>query len=277
MRIPRHPTPQGACDSHMHLFDPAFAANAAITPQSNVADYRRAQARLGTTRTVVVQPRPYGIDNSATLAAMAQLGPDNARGVAVIHPDIAERELETLHAGGIRGVRFSLYTPANAAITFGMLEPVARRIQPFGWHVQLHWTADQIHEHAGLLRALTVPMVFDHMARLPPAEPTAHPAFDVVRGLLADGRAWVKLAGAYLCTREPHDAGFRDVLPLARNWVATAPDRLVWGSDWPHVTEQPHPPDAVALLDLLTDWVDGDEELRRRVLVDNPGRLYGFA
>lgn len=272
---PRLTTPPDACDCHLHVLDPAFPANSPITPDATASDYRRMQKKMGTTRTVIVQPRNYGIDNSCTLAAIAALGRDDTRGVAVLHPDIGERELEFLHEGGIRGVRFSLYTPQNAAVTLEMVEPVAERIHEFGWHLQLHWTADQIVQHGALLRRLPTPLVFDHMARLPAATGPSHPAFALVCELLSEGRAWVKLSGAYLCTGESHAAGFKDVAPIARAWVAAAPGRLVWGSDWPHVTEQPHPPNTVDLLDLLSEWM-GDEEIRRRVLVDNPAALYGF-
>ena len=266
--------PDGACDAHVHVFDPRFAACAPVIAGADVRAYRQVQARLGTSRTVVVQPRAYGTDHRVTLDAIAQLGTARARGIAVLRPDVSERELQRLHEGGIRGVRFTLHTPQHAPLDFGLVEPVAQRIRPLGWHLQLHWTAQQIVSHEALLRRLPVPLVIDHLARVPLPQGARHPAFAIVRELALQGRAWVKLSAPYLCSPAGVDA--QEVHALARAWVACAPDRLVWGSDWPHATEQPHPPDAVHLLGLLAEWA-ASPDLRRRILVDNPAALYGFA
>lgn len=280
MRAGTGALPAGACDAHLHVFDPRFpevpGARLTATPQrASAADYAALRQRLGTTRAVIVQPRVYGTDNRCTLDAIAQLGAADTRGVAVVRPDVNEAMLEQLHAGGIRGVRMTLHAAAGAPTRIEMLEPLALRIHPFGWHLQLHLQADQIAEHAGAIVRLPCPVVFDHMARLPPGPAAlAHPAFAIVRGLLQDGRAWLKLSGPYLNTNE--GGAFADTLAVAQAWVAAAPDRLVWGSDWPHATEQAHPPDTLALRDLLAAWVP-DAPLRRRILVDNPAALYGFA
>ncbi|WP_236599674.1 amidohydrolase family protein [Ramlibacter alkalitolerans] len=273
--------PPGACDAHLHVFDPRFPELAGpmltATPQrATAADYRALQERMGTTRAVVVQPRVYGSDNRCTLDAIAQLGAADTRGIAVVQPDVDEATLEALHAGGIRGVRMTLHAAAGAPTRIEMLEPLAARIHPFGWHLQLHLQADQIAGHARAIGRLPCPVVFDHLARLPPGRVgLAHPAFDFVRGMLQDGRAWLKLSGPYLNTLEG-GPGFADTVAVAQAWVAAAPDRLVWGSDWPHATEQAHPPDTLGLCDLLAAWVP-DAQLRQRILVDNPAALYGFA
>lgn len=274
-RSPRHATPALACDAHIHILDASLDARTPADHDATVDHYRALQALLGTQRTVVVQPRPYGTDHRVTLDAIARLGLDRARGVGVVHPDVSEAELDTLHAGGIRGARMSLYTPQQAAVSFDMVEPLAHRLQARGWHLQLHWTADQIVAHAPVLLRLPIPLVFDHLARLPVAEGARHPAFAVVRELIAQGRAWVKLSGAYLCSQQPAGSGHPDVADIARAWVALAPERLVWGSDWPHTTEPAHKPDDTALLDLLYDWT-GSERVAHQVLVDNPARLYSF-
>ena len=269
----------GACDSHLHVFDAAYRAGSPVPEQAELAHYKQVQQALGTTRAVIVQPRPYGTDNTVTLAAIAALGISNARGIAVLHPDVSDAQLQALHAGGIRGVRFSLYTAAHAAVSFDMVEPLAHRIHSLGWHLQLHWTADQILAHEALLRRLPCPLVFDHMARLPVRSFRQHKAFALVRELLARGRAWVKLSGPYLCSEQSDIANskarYADVAPLAQAWVAEAAQRLVWGSDWPHTTE-PHAPDEKVFLQLLYDWT-GDDKLCRQILVDNPAHLYGFA
>jgi predicted TIM-barrel fold metal-dependent hydrolase len=157
--------------------------------------------------------------------------------------------------------------------TFDMIEPLSRRVHDLGWHVQLHMSGDQIVAHAGLLARLAPPIVIDHIGRLPPQNGIKHPAYGVIRRLLDQGRTWMKLSGAYLNTVLGPPA-YADATAVAAAFARAAPDRMVWGSDWPHVTERAKPDDAV-LLDLLADWVP-DEGFRRRVLVDNPAALYGF-
>ncbi len=254
----------------MHVFDRRFAHTGELVERATAEDYRLIQQRLGTQRTVVVTPRNYGTDNRVTLDAIAQLGIERTRGVAVLHPGASDSQLAALHDGGIRGLRFTLYTPQQAATNFDMVEPLAARVQALGWHVQLHWTADQIVEHEALLMRLPCPMVFDHRARLGAAD-AAHPAFRVVAKLLEAGRAWVKLSGAYLDAPAPYTA----LDETACRWARLAPERMVWGSDWPHSTEPLHKPDDAHLLDLLGRWVP-DDATRRRVLVDNPALLYDF-
>ncbi|MEY4295094.1 MAG: hypothetical protein RLY82_782 [Pseudomonadota bacterium] len=257
-----------ACDSHIHILESS----------ATVAHYRQIQLKLGLARAVVVQPRAYGTDNSITLEAIAKLGIENARGIAVVHPTVGNYELAKLHAGGIRGLRMSLYTPENAAVSFEMLEPLARIAYGLGWHVQLHWTADQMVQYAPRLLELPTTFVFDHLARLPvssDAQGTRQAAFAVVRELMQQGRAWVKLSGAYLNTALPHGHGYGDLQSMAEAWIKLAPDRLVWGSDWPHVTEAKHTPNDQELFDLLHQWA-GDEATAQRILVDNPAKLYGF-
>jgi len=275
-RPPRLPVPAGACDAHLHIFDSALDDRTTPDQDATVVHYQALQALLGTQRAVVVQPRPYGTDHRVMLDAIARLGHSTTRGVGVVHPSVTDAELDALHAGGLRGVRFSLYTPHQAAVSFDMVEPLAYRLHERGWHLQLHWTADQIAQHAALLRRVPTTLVFDHLARMPVVAGTAHPAFAVVSELLAQGRAWVKLSGAYLVSALPVGSGHPDVLGLARAWVERAPHQLVWGSDWPHTTEPHAKPDDTALLELLSDWT-GDDRLRQQVLVDNPARLYGFS
>ncbi|HBJ99776.1 MAG TPA: 2-pyrone-4,6-dicarboxylate hydrolase, partial [Delftia acidovorans] len=159
-----------------------------------------------------------------------------------------------------------------------MLEPLAERIAALGWHVQLHWLASQIEAHAALLQRLPCTLVFDHMARLADSADGAgvhQPAFGVVRGLVQQGRAWVKLSGPYLNSRAGLAAGYADCDALAQAWVAEAPQRLVWGSDWPHTTEAPGSVNDADLVDLLQAWA-GTDEAMDRILEDNPARLYGF-
>ncbi|MCP3728706.1 amidohydrolase family protein [Paraburkholderia sp. CNPSo 3272] len=265
------------CDSHIHIYDRAFLKpgdDGVFVDNADVAAYRRAQAQMGTERVVIVTPRVYGTDNAVTVDAIAQLGIENARGVAVLNPNVTDDELAVLSEGGIRGIRFSLYTSKNAAVGFEMVEPLAERVAELGWHVQLHWTAEQIVAHEALLRRLPAKMVFDHRARLPLQDGANHTAFGIVRGLADAGRAWIKLSGPYLDSAAGLVNRYADITAMARAWVQAVPEHLVWGSDWPHVTET-HKPDDVLLLDLLDEWAE-DEATRERILVTNPAVLYGF-
>lgn len=269
--------PPGACDAHLHVFDARFPAEAprAMRLNATAADYRTLRQRLGLQRAVIVQPRAHGTDNRVTLDAIQALGSGQTRGIAVLRPDVQDSQLRALHDGGIRGIRFSLYTDRDAMVSLDMLEPLAKRVAALGWHVQLHWRADQIAAQRGLLQRLPCPLVFDHMARLPAHEGARHPAFGVVRELVQQGRAWVKLSGPYLNSMQGLAAGYADSDALAQAWVREAPERLVWGSDWPHVTEKAQPPDTAMLLALLQRWIPAIAT-RERILVANAAALYGF-
>jgi D-galactarolactone isomerase len=242
---------------------------------ATVAQYQAMQEILGTRRAVVVQPRPYGTDNAVTLRAIRELGSQWTRGVAVVRADVSDTELDALHQGGVRGVRLSLFRPEGAAVSFEMTAPIAARVQRLGWHLQLHWTADQIARHAELLLALPTPIVFDHMARLPTKDAKKHPAYAVLQELIQRGRTWIKLSGAYLCSTRSTLDDYGDVGELAHTWLDLAPTRLVWGSDWPHTTERPAQPNTLALLEQLFHWTDS-ASLRQQILVDNPSTLYDF-
>ncbi len=275
--IPAMHVPSKACDCHLHIYDARFpqsADAAALHEPATVHAYRLLQKRLGTERAVIVTPRNYGVNNDVTLDAIAQLGFDRARGVAVLRSDVSDATLKTLDAGGIRGVRFSLYTPKNAAASFEMVEPLAARIVKLGWHLQLHWTADQIVEHAAMLKRLPTQIVFDHMTRLPQPLGLDHPAVRIVEDLLTRGRTWIKLSGAYLDSQVGEAGDFLDVDAVARHWLDKAPKRLVWGSDWPHPTEAVKPNDA-NMLDMLMRWTN-KRAVIEQILVNNPAELYVF-
>ena len=275
---PRFTAPPGACDAHLHIYDPRFPMafpHSRATADAAAADYRRLQARIGTRRAVVVQPAAYGTDNRVTVAAIAELGAGGARGIAVLHPEVGDAELAALDAAGVRGLRFTQHDPATAVTTPAMIEPLAHRIHELGWHTQLHMRGEQLLDRAALVERLPGTIVIDHMGRVPQPEGVAHAAFKLVCRLLESGRAWVKLSGAYLDTKTGAP-GYADVANVAREYLRIAPDRLVWGSDWPHPTERGTKPDDALLLDLLCDWCDADDGMLHRVLVRNPAVLYGF-
>ncbi|MDH6590290.1 putative TIM-barrel fold metal-dependent hydrolase [Variovorax sp. TBS-050B] len=270
--------PPGACDSHMHVFDPRFPPSPhwqRQPPRAEVGAYRLLQRRLGTTRAVVVNPSTYGTDNRCTLDALAQLGAD-ARGVAVVGQSVTDAELDRLAAQRVCGLRVNFVTPQSwGTTTAAMLETLARRIARLGWHVQVFVHPERLVELAPVLARLPVPLVVDHMARIDPAEGPRSPAYAVLRRLLDGGNAWVKLSGVYMRSREGAP-GYADCFALGRALVEAAPERLVWGSDWPHTTAAPGSVDDADLANVLMAWC-GSEAVRDRILVDNPARLYGFA
>jgi predicted TIM-barrel fold metal-dependent hydrolase len=209
------------------------------------------------------------------LAGLRRLGAA-ARGIAVVDPGVTEIELDRLHQAGVRGVRFQGFR-GSPDFRLDTLAPLARRIADRGWHVQLHLAADAIAEQAALLRGLPAPLVIDHFGRVPQPAAFAHPAYRVIRSLLDAGHTWVKLSGAYHDSRDGAPT-YSDSGALARAYIDAAPERVVWGSDWPYPSasagERPFP-DTAQLFDLLADWAP-DESALTRILVTNPEALYGF-
>ena len=229
--------------------------------------------RNGTTRTVIVTPAAYVTDNRVTLDGIEQLGKANTRGVAVVHPTVTDAELKAMADGGIRGIRFTVFDPRSAAVSIDMIDPLAKRVAGLGWHLQIHMRADQIVENAALLEGLPTTVVFDHLGRLPQPAPLEHAAFGIIRRMMEKGKTWMKLSGAYMDTNSGAPA-YADKRAVAQAYIKAAPERVVWGSDWPHPTEKDKPNDAT-LFDLLTEWAP-DAAQRQRILVSNPEALYGF-
>jgi len=266
--------PPNAADCHHHIYDGRFPADPKAVlhpPDALVEDYRALQRRIGTTRSVIIQPSTYGTDNRCGLAALAALGA-SARMVAVVDDTVTDAELKRLDGLGVRGIRFNL--AQAGATTPEMIEPLARRVTPLGWHIQINAPADKIVEILPILERVPSPIVFDHLAHIPQPDGIAHPLFARIRALLDKGRTWVKLSGAYIDTKVG-PPGYADATVVARAYVKAAPERLVWGSDWPHPTEQGQKPDDAVLFDLLSEWAP-DAGMRHRILVENPAALYGF-
>ena len=260
------------CDCHMHVYGPEnrYSAQGHLPADADVDDYRALQARLGLKRVVVVQPSVYGTDNRCTLDATRALGPD-ARCIVAVPPETGEADLAALHEQGARGVRFHMV--GEGPLTWDDLEPVAVRIAPQGWHVQVQMPGHGLPEVAARLKALPVPVVIDHIGRFEGGTSTDAPAFRALLGLLETGRTWVKLSAPYWSSvaGEP----FEDVAPLVRRLARVAPDRLVFATNWPHPSIKDARPDDLALHDLITGWLP-DERTRRAVLQDIPARLYGL-
>ncbi len=265
-------TPPGACDCHAHVYGPpdlypVRPGARYVPPDRGLEAYQQMLARIGIGRAVVVQPTVYA-DNSATADALAASG-GQWRGVAKFTGDQMDADLAAMDRQGFRGVRVhGTGDPRELA----RLEAVANRIAPFGWHIQLHAEAQHLPGLESRLLGLPVPVVLDHFARIDPAQGVDSASMRIVLRLLASGRCWLKLSGYYIVSHKafPYD----DLEPIARALIAARPDRLVWGSNWPHPSQE-NVPDEADLLGLLRHWA-GDAKTAGAILSENPAALYRF-
>jgi predicted TIM-barrel fold metal-dependent hydrolase len=288
---PGFAVPPGACDCHMHVFGAADryppATQRVYTPTpATLSMWRAVAARIGLTRVVFVQPSAYGADNRAMLDALREMGPDG-RGIAVLDDGAPAAVLEPLAKAGVRGIRLNVKTHGNSDV--GALRrrflQWAERIGPLGWHIQVFADLPMVAAIADIIRTSPVPVVLDHMGGPSAALGLGQDGFRTLLDLLGAGRCWVKLSGAYRVSGR--DPDFADSTPLARALAKANPEHVVWGTDWPHLGNHAAAPgadappaiyrdlDAGALLNLLAEAV-GTGEAMRRILVDNPARLYGF-
>ncbi len=250
-----------------------FSAERSYTPPDcTVGQYLDLLDTLGFDRGVIVQGGANGRDNRVTLDAIAT-APDRLRGVAVIPPGLGEQALAALHMGGIRGVRMS--TVVSGGVGMDCLDRLANEVAPMGWHVMLHFHAsDELIDIAPALHTLPCAFVLDHMARITGLEGTASPAFQMLLRLLDTDRCWVKLASLYRLSAEPYP--HRDMLPMIYEVARRRPDRIIWGSNWPHPIHKGPMPNDGDLVDLIPLWVP-DPATQHRMLVTNPAALYEFA
>lgn len=283
--------PSGACDCHIHVIGDSakfpFVPERVYTPEPATASASAAFHRsLGTTRTVVVTPSVYGSNNACTLDALATLGA-SARGVAVIDDKTTAAAMQDMERAGIRGIRINLETAGQTdpAIGRARLQAAIDRLRGSRWHIQLFTRPSVIAGIADLVEAAPMPIVFDHFGGAQAAAGMNQPGFDALLRVVKSGRAYVKISGAYRVSTQAPD--YPDVRPMAEALIAANPDRILWGTDWPHVdsavvpgrsatTVVPHLKiDDAGLLRQLFVWTP-DAATRRKILVDNPARLYGF-
>lgn len=266
--------PPGACDAHMHVFDRRFPARpGAMYREATVGHYRATAEAIGVERAVIVGPSGYGYDNRCTLDALARLG-SGARAIVVIPAETSTAELRRLDAAGVRGVRFM---PMRGDMPgWDDLDATAATIAPFGWHVNLQCDGHELPERLATLRALPCQCVIDHLGAFVGGTTTASPAFAALLTLLEGGQAWVKLSGPYtygMSAAGPPD--YPEAGALASALVRAFPERCLWASDWPHVSEPEMLSDA-DLLRVARGWAD-DTATWHAITVDNPARLYDFA
>lgn len=280
---PRVPTrltlPESSCDTHAHIFGPAekYPWNPArgYTPPDALPEaYERLHRTLGVSRGVLTQPSVYGTDNRCMLDYVAR-HPSHMRAVVAIGPDADDTTISAMHAQGARGMRVNIADPGgNPFASFAELRRFADRLKAFGWHIELLLHVHEMDDVIDDIRRLPVDFSVGHLGYMPARLGVDHPKYQAFLDLVDDGKCWVKLTAPYRTTAH-QTAPYADVTPFARALVARRPDRILWGTDWPHPICPVAMPNDGDLTDHLADWIP-DEHTRRAVLVDNPARLYGF-
>jgi predicted TIM-barrel fold metal-dependent hydrolase len=264
------PVPANTTDVHHHIYDSRFPPDPSATlrpPDATADDYRLLQKSLGITRHVAIQPSTYGIDNSCLLDALRRFG-SNARGIAVVNPSVSTVELKKLDAAGVRGLRFNLVQAG--ATTPEMIAPLSKRMADFGWHIQVNASTEQILAGASRWSRLPVPVVFDHFGHAADAQ---SPVFRLLCALMQKNKAWTKLSGVETISKTGPPA-YADGAAVAKQFMKEAPERLLWGTNWPHSTSAVKPNDRL-LFNAFMEWAANDS-LRETILVSNPQQLFGF-
>jgi len=271
---PKYTPPPRACDGHCHIFGPAsrfpYAPDRRYTPQDAGRETLAALHRhLGLERAILVQASCHGTDNNAMLDALAW-SKGRWRGVAMVKKDVTDLELTTLHEAGVRGVRFNFVAHLGGAPDLKNVQAVIARVTPLGWHIQLHLDAEDIETYRDFLKSLRVPFIIDHMGRVDAKHGLDQKPFRHLLELTKNELAWIKVSGP----ERVSSAGkpFHDAMPFARALIAAAPDRVLWGTDFPHPNVKWMPNDG-ELVDLFAATVP-DDATRKKILVDNPARLY---
>jgi predicted TIM-barrel fold metal-dependent hydrolase len=275
VRQPKLALPPKAADCHCHVFGPRdkypWAANRLYTPPPVSLDDYLAMLRVtGFERGVMVQTGLYGTDNRFIVDAM-KAHPGKLRAIALIGEDVNDNELRHLAESGVRGFRVN--RTAKTGLAFDVARRLAERTRELGWHVQFLLDVEDHPDLDTLLGSFATEVVIDHMGRPDPRKGVNAPGFQALIRLLKSGRGWAKLSAPYRTSLLPPP--YADLTPFARALVQAAPDRLVWGSDWPHVLLETQMPDDGDLVDQIAVWVP-DEAVRKRILVDNAERMYGF-
>jgi 2-pyrone-4,6-dicarboxylate lactonase len=268
--------PPLACDAHCHVFGPAskfpYDPKAAYVPHdAPFEELQRLHLRLGFQRAVIVHASCHGADMRVTLDAIARSG-GRYRGTAIIDPSISSKDFERMHEGGIRAVRFNFVRHLGGRPDMAFFRKTVDRLQALGWHLVLHLDAQDLIEFEELFRKLPVPFVIDHMGRVKAADGVEQQPFKILLSFMETPNAWVKICGAERVSSK--GPPFTDAVQFGRALIEAAPDRVLWGTDWPHPNVKWMPDDAglVNLFPLMAP----EKDLQYKILVDNPARLYGF-
>lgn len=279
-RKPKITLPKGAIDTHVHVFEPSYPLSPGRgynPPTSTLQDLKHLHATLGIERVVFTQPSVYGIDNAAILDAMGALNretPNRARAVIAVDLNIKEDDISKLDQAGVRGVRLNTDNKGGMPVAFSDIPELSARIGAFGWHLEFLFPGKDIVQLMPVFESLTIPMCIAHFAYQPATAGVKAPGFQALLELLQRGNTWVKISGANRVSRgdlPPYD----DVKPMARALIAENPERILWGTDWPHPNKYVANPNDGDLVDAFGEWVP-DEAMRRKILVDNPAAFYRF-
>ncbi|MDB5805433.1 MAG: amidohydrolase 2 [Betaproteobacteria bacterium] len=275
---PTFKLPPNACDAHCHVFGPAaqfpYAEDRSYTPPD--AGFEMLQAlhkHLGFSRAVIVHASCHGTDNTVTLDAIKRSN-GAYRGVAMLHAGVTDSQLADLNAGGMRGMRFNFVKHLGGMQDIALFDKLVERAEPLGWHVVLHLDAEDLEEHAPRIKRMKVPFVIDHMGRAKAADSVQQKPFQILLDLMRHNPlAWVKICGSERVSvgKRP----FKDAVPFAQALIEAAPDRVLWGTDWPHPNISKDMPNDGELVDLFPEFTS-DPAIQQKILVDNPARLYGF-
>lgn len=273
-RKPVFQLPPDACDAHCHVFGPGdvfpYAPDRRYTPDDAPKEMLKAlHDHLGISRAVFVQASCHGSDNRAMLDALAWR-PDHYRGVAILDANTPGTDIPIMHRAGVRGARFNFVKHLGGTPDMAVFANIMRRIKPLGWHVVLHMDAPSIIPLSDMMRGLTLPFVIDHMGRVPAADGIDQPPLQALLDLAKLDRCWIKVSGSERIDLPPYDKA----VPVARKIVEASPDRVLWGTDFPHPNST-HEADEADLVDLLPN-IAPEPALQKKLLVDNPARLYGF-
>ena len=277
-RKPAFRPPPLACDAHCHVFGPAakfpYAPDAPyVPPDAPFEGLQKLHAILGIERAVIVHASCHGADMRVTLDAIARSG-GRYRGTAIIDETYDDHDFRRMHEGAIRGVRFNFVQHLGGRPDMAFFQKTVARVKEMGWHLILHLDAADLEELDAVFRNLPVPMVIDHMGRVKAADGLEQPAFRVLLEWMKNERFWVKVCGAERVSSL--GPPFTDAVPFARALIEAAPERILWGTDWPHPNVGRHMPNDGDLVDLFAQMVP-EPRLQRQILVDNPARLYGFS
>lgn len=270
---PRTAAPWGATDCHHHIADARFPKpDGSLPVEASVQDYQRLKERLGISRSVVVAAASYGDDSRVLVDALRQLGTEQARGVALVYPEVAEAELDRLHAEGVRGIR--VYLGKGRILSHSELRETAVRANARGWHLQFVAARQPqlLPEWEAVLASLDCTLVFDHFGFAPQPAGESSATAAVLKRLLDRGNTYVKLSGVYIQSRVGYPS-YSDVDALAIALIAHASERMLWGTDWPHPNAAPLKPDDALVFDQLARWAPSPA-VRQTILVDNPERVY---
>lgn len=274
---PKYQVPKYACDSHHHIYDPVNFAyqptDIRNQPPSTVDCYRMLQKRLGTMRNVIIQPSAYGTDNRCTLDALKKMGRETTRAVVVVDEGISDRMLKEMDELGVCGLRFNIN--CGGSDNWNMIQRLAERIAPMDWSICFWMSPELTIAKEKLLRELPCQIIFDHRGHIPAGEGVKHPGFRVVQQMLKDNKAWVKLSGLYIDT---NCVDYADTIAVGKAYVEANSSRVIWGTDWPHpscYSGRKAMPNDSDMLDALMIQA-GNEENFRKILVDNPEKLFGF-